>query len=177
VTVRPKTLAAALLGLPLLTVSGLGLWHVTTAMATTLCRGLDCIAWTSDESDRYRHSRLTNQCFYLGSPTGIGIFRERPLGGFIRNLLGTEYNILGREFLFIEPRDGSKPIVVINAHRTLIDFPSPTHAFCNRGETTLTLDRAANRVDVAGCPNGFKESGDREAECRVAEAAGTGGSP
>ena len=179
-TSRSKALASALLGLPLVTVSGLGLWHVTTAMASTVCRGIDCIAWTSDEGDRDQKGRLTDRCFYLGSPTGIGIFRERRFGGFIRNLLGAEYIVFGREFLFIEPRDISKPIIVINVSRTLIDFPTPSNAFCNRGETTLTFDRAANRMDVAGCPSGIENPIGREAECRVAEAgagSGSDGSP
>ena len=145
-----------------------------------MCRGTDCIAWATNASDKKQTASLGDRCFYLGSPTGIGIFNQRQGGRIARKILATEYIWLGREFLYIEPRDVSKPITVINANRTLIHHPPDLGAFCNAGKTTLTFDRAANRIDVAGCPNGFEKPWGREAECRGADAgaaSGTDGSP
>jgi hypothetical protein len=145
-----------------------------------MCRGTDCIAWATNASDKKQTASLGDRCFYLGSPTGIGIFNQRQGGRIARKILATEYIWLGREFLYLEPRDVSKPIIVIDANRHLIDFPSPTGGFCNREETTLTFDRATDGINVAACPNGFERGIGGRTECRIADAgaaSGTDGSP
>ncbi len=125
-----------------------GLSLAANALSSAMCRGADCIDWTASTTDGGPTASVVDRCFYLGSPTGISIFNQRRFGRAARELLAAEYVFLGREFLFIESHDRSAPIIVVDANRYLIDFPPPTSAFCNRGETRLTFDRLERRITV-----------------------------
>ena len=177
---RPVATTLLTIGLFVAAVLGLGLAISASALSSAMCRGVDCIDWTIEAHGRSYESRLADKCFYLGSPTGIGIFHQRRFGRAARSLLGLEYMLLGTEFLFIEPSLVSEPVIAIDANRYRVEFP--VAAFCNRGETTVKLDAERERIAVEGCTSGVVQRIGREIECRADErghvkGSESGGSP
>jgi hypothetical protein len=91
----------------------------TIAMA--MCRGVHCLDAYLKPNASYLYG-IPDSCVFIGSPTGIGIFNDKPFGAFARNILGTEYIFFEHEFIFIENQiDKNKPIIVINRNPFIIE--------------------------------------------------------
>jgi hypothetical protein len=121
-------------------------WH---AINQVMCRGIACL-----NDDNYPGAKrvgseviLPDACALLGSPTGIGWFRNRRFGRPAREILGAEYMFLGREFLFIKSRSRTDlPIIVINANRYLVEIPQTE--IC-ADSLSVAVDASINRITVS----------------------------
>ena len=101
--VLPSILLLALIG------------FLTHAISLAMCRGVDCLKKHASAIHPEGVYELRDVCAYYGSPTGIGLFRDKEYGGLARDLLGAEYVFFSTEFLFVKFRNmGSKPILVIS---------------------------------------------------------------
>jgi hypothetical protein len=74
---------------------------VAHKVSFAMCRGLDCLKEHASAIHPDAVYELSDICVIYGSPTGIGLFRDKKGGSLARGILGAEYVYFSTEFLFV----------------------------------------------------------------------------